>query len=821
MLNNQLSKPHKYTYASALLLGLFFAQAMTSVPRLSITFDEDLHISTGYSVLRTGDLRLVEDHPPLIGHLMSWPLLLSPQIPEPKEIPAWADGDRRLFVRNEIWWHIPIDSWVIPPRIPVCWLSMLLGAVLFRWASDWFGAQAGLVALALFTFDPNILAHGTLATLDLGVACFVFVAMFGVQRLLRRPNWRNLTTGGILLGLALGAKVSGIIVLPVSVGLMVLWGLRYRRTAWLGTLLARLSLYLGTAFLTLWAVHLFSFGPPPGLSIPLPAPTYWNSFLRVGRHVSRGNPAYLLGETYIGGRWVYFPIAFALKTPLPALALTGAAAVTALRAAWRRPRERWRGLVMVSLPVSYFVMSIANKINIGYRHLLPIIPFLYLIIARLDILAHPILKNAKQSRISFSTVRSSRFRRYVLCLAILALLLWQILGTLRVWPFYLTFFNEIAGGPQNGYRYLADSNVDWGQGLKALRDHLEAESWSDVRLSSFTFFIRPELYGIQATPLPPLADAPAVLPTRYNPSPGTYVISASTLRGLQLIDREMYNWFWHREPDDVVANAMLVYHVPERDPGPNWLAQCSSPITPLSAQAVTEGFGRDDLRLLAFDCSQSWLYPDAGKSAGWYVLHRETATREDGFIQRQLVHSRLGFEQKTSGEVPPLTIFELYPSSTGITIPQGQETLWTSPAEWPPELAMTDGVPISTPISLEGPLAFLGYESVQEEQGVTLFTYWQATGTPDRPFSLMGHLVGADGVPVAVGDGLGVPWDQLQPGDVLVQRHPLSISQGLLDGPYWLQTGVYWLDTMEQWGVRAQGEVTGNRVLLMALKAPF
>jgi hypothetical protein len=355
--------------------------------------------------------------------------------------------------------------------------------------------------------------------------------------------------------------------------------------------------------------------------------------------------------------------------------------------------------------------------------------------------------------------------------------------------------------------------LDWGQGLKALRDYLETKPWPDVQLSSFTFFIRPELYGIQATPLPPLADAPAVLPTRYNPSPGTYVISASTLRGLQLIDREMYNWFWHREPDDVVANAMLVYHVPEREPRPNWLAQCSVPITPLSAQAVAEGFGRNDLRLLAFDCTQSWLYPDAGKSAGWYVLHRETAVREDRFIQQQLAHIQLGFEQKISGETPPLTVFERYPNRTELTIPQGKETLWTSPVEWPPELAMTDGVATSTPVSFEGPLVFLGYEVTLEEQRVTLLTYWQVTDTPDRPFSLMGHLVGADGVPVAVGDGLGLSWDQFQLGDSLVQRHILPAPQSVPDSPYWLQTGAYWLDTMERWSVVVDDHRAGDRIL--------
>jgi len=803
-----------HTCAAALLLGLFFAQAMTSIPHLSITFDEDLHISTGYSVLRTGDLRLVEDHPPLIGYLMSWPLLLSPHIPDPWDVPAWEQGDRRLFVRNEIWWSIPIDTWSIPPRIPVAWLAMLLGAFLFRWASDWFGPRAGLFALTLFVFDPNILTHGTLATLDLGVACFMFIAMFGIQRLLHRPRWKNLVTGGIFLGLALGAKVSGLIVLPISVGLMVLWGFKHWRNKLVSRMLIHLGTYLGVAFLTLWAIHLFDFGPPPGLSTPLPAPTYWNSFLRVGRHASTGNPAYLLGETYAGGRWYYFPVAFALKTPLPTLALTGTALAMALSAAWRNPRERWRGLVMVSLPASYFLMSIANRINIGYRHLLPILPFLYLLIARLAIPPQPALKRPELRRDSHFMSHVSRPTPHALRLIALALLLWQMVGTLRVWPFYLTFFNEIAGGPQNGYRHLADSNVDWGQGLKALRDYLEAKSWSDARLSSFTFFIRPELYGVQATPLPPLADAPAVLPTRFNPAPGTYVISASTLRGLQLIDREMYNWFWHREPDDMVANAMLVYQVPEREPRPTWLAQCAVPVAPLSPKAVAEGFGRTDLRMLAFDCTQSWLYPDGGESAGWYVFHRDTMMQEDRFIRQRLAPARPSFEQKTSGEIPPLTVFEWDPRRVAPT--QAEEIFRVAPVEWPPDQAVSDGVPAFAPISLEGPLAFLGHEVTREKDVITLLTYWQVTDRADRPFSLMGHLVGADGIPVAVGDGLGVPWDQLQPGDVLAQRHTLPVPHELSDGPYWLQTGAYWLGTLERWPVMVDDHAAGDRILLTA-----
>jgi hypothetical protein len=791
------SRRHLYTWMATLLLGILFAQAMTSIPHLSITFDEDVHISTGYSILRTGDMRLVEDHPPLIEHWMSWPLLLSPDVPRPEEIPTWKQGDRRLFVRNEMWWNLPIDTWVVPPRIPVSWLALLLGAFLFRWAAEWFGLRSGLLALAFFVFDPNILAHGRLATLDLGVTCFIFIAMYGIQRVLRRPSWPNLIIGGVFLGLALGAKISAFIVLPIGVALMVVWGFIQRPKRLLLWGLVYPAVYVSVAFLTLWGVHLFDFGPLPETSIPLPAPTYWNSFLRVGRHVSAGDPAYLMGETYIGGRWDYFPIAFALKTPLPTLILTGAALWTALVVAWRNPRQRLRELVLASLPAGYSLMSIANQINLGYRHILPVLPFLYVYISRLATLCPP-LRGNEAHHASHLTFHVSRLRPFISCATLLTLLLWHIIGTLGVWPFHLTFFNEIAGGPDNGYRYLADSNVDWGQGLKALQSCLEAQSWSDVRLSSFTFFIRPDLYGIQAEPLPPLAAAPAILPARFNPAPGTYVISASTLRGLQLIDREMYNWFWHRPPDDVIANAMLVYHVPEQDPGPTWLAQCSVPVAPLSPEAVAEGFGRTDLRLLTFDCTQSWLYPDMGESAGWYVLHRETAEQGNGFIEQQLDQVSLSFQQKTPHQSPPLSIFEWVPKVTALS--DVQEYIEKSP------------------ILLDGPLALLGYTVTQGEQDSTLLTYWQVTSRPERAFSLMAHLVSQDDHHVSVGDGLGIPWHELKSGDVLVQRHLLSLPEDLPSGSYQFQTGAYWLDTMERWTLRNEEGPTKNYIPLKELE---
>ncbi|OQY19524.1 MAG: hypothetical protein B6I35_11555 [Anaerolineaceae bacterium 4572_32.2] len=238
-------------------------------------------------------------------------------------------------------------------------------------------------------------------------------------------------------------------------------------------------------------------------------------------------------------------------------------------------------------------------------------------------------------------------------------------------------------------------------------------------------------------------DTPAVFPSRFNPPPGDYVISATTLDGIPLADPEMYDWFRQREPDVKIAHVLFYYHVPEREPEPTWLAQCTAPTAPLSPPVAAEGFGRDDLRLIYFDCAQAWLYPEGGRSPGWYALYR-------------------------GGE--------------------------------------TEGAFTRAP------------ESAAPGETLILWTYWSVSSIPDSPLSLMAHLLDRKGQPVAVGDGLGVPVESWQIGDVILQRHILEIPPDAAPGTYWVQTGAYALADLQRLAVTSDGQPIGDRIVLARLE---
>jgi hypothetical protein len=285
-----------------------------------------------------------------------------------------------------------------------------------------------------------------------------------------------------------------------------------------------------------------------------------------------------------------------------------------------------------------------------------------------------------------------------------------------------------------------------------------------------------------------------------------------------MVDPEMYDWFRKHEPDARIAHVMFYYHVPTPEPAPTWLAQCTTPVVPLSPQVAAEGFGRDDLRMLYFDCTQAWLYPGGGRSAGWYAFFRGAET-EGEFVRAHRQPARTVYEQRVPRGVPSFAIDEWSPDASAHVMENARsEPVTVAPSDWPPEQAQRDGQVIAPPLRLSGPLAFRGYrletDAASPGETLALWTYWSVAAAPDYPLSLMGHLLNREGQPVAVSDGLGVPVESWQVGDVIVQRHALEIPPDAAPGTYWLQTGAYALADLQRLAILSHGQSVGDRIVL-------
>ncbi len=801
-----------------MLIWVFFAQLTFGAQQLSMTSDEPPHLINGYVALTTGDAWTVpaHGHPPLLNAWSAWPLLLQPERPDPRDVPYW----NRNFIKfvRAMWPKLgPIERLAFVTRLPIMLLAVVLMALVYRWACDWFGHWGGVLAIAVMAFDPTIIAHSQLDTTDVGMTLCAFACLYLINRLLRRFSWRLLVGIGLSLGATMATKGSGVILIPVVMTMLAWgyiretgprwWALLRRQTEppvrlalliraggrWLGY--AAVVMAIGLVFL--WSTYRFEWRAWPGTSQSLPLATHVRMLQIIFEE--KGRLSFLNGERRQGGWWWYFPFAFAIKTPIPLIIGLGAALVLAARRRWHLV---WEEMALWFFPLFYVATAIQSELNIGYRHLLPAFPFVYVGIGRL----------AKW----LSRRWESRWRPLVRWGAV-GLGAWYILGTLLVYPFALAYFNEFIGGPSNGYHYLVDSNVDWGQSFKALKTYMDQAGIDQVWLSYYTW-IDPAVYGVRYQQLFPAPGMEPVMTRRYDPAPGFYAISATTLQGILLFDPDLYEWFRHQKPIAQPGYGLLVYRVSPHEPPAQWTAQCTIPAAPLSTEAIEEGLGRSDLRQVYFDCTTSWVYPGGGQSSGWYSVFRETWLRRDSFLREQLAPIRLSYEQVEYHREPAFVLFE----RTGTLRPP---SVWTEtrvkavPPDWTPARGEAGVLALAAPVQLDRFLTFLGYQvlSPSPKKPLEVWTSWRVEANPARLLSIMLHLVGADGVPIVVGDGLGVPVDQWQKGDVVIQRHLLDLPEGTPPGSYWLQTGVYWLDTLERWPVEREGQPVGDRLILSSV----
>jgi hypothetical protein len=791
------------------MMLVFFGQLCFGAKQLSLTSDEPAHIANGYTILTTGDLWNVphHGHPPLINVWNVWPLLLQQERPDVSLLPGWQD-DLVVFTGN-LWRSFgSLDYLAYVTRYPNMLLALLLMALVARWAREWASPLASCLALLLMAWDPTMVAHAQLNTTDLGFTLFLFLTCYLCWKLHLRFSYTTLIGIGLASGAAMSAKASGIVALPLVGSLFGAYylleliphygalsknvrGFRTRARLALAPGAKWLSYGLGVfalSALVLWASYGFPLRPHP-FAVHV-------DMLRIF-FTGRQRLAFANGHLRTGGWWWYFPFAFAIKTPIPAILAYGLGLVQ-LVATPRKLIEK--DLALWVFPFVYLVAALMSDVNIGFRHLLPLFPFLYVNTSQVS-----------KHFLSGAGVLGTRSGQALL----LSLGLWYSLGTVRIFPSALAYFNELVGGAENGYHYLVDSNLDWGQSFKMLKSYMDqhqvAEAWV-----SYSTWIEPGAYGVSYQPLFPARGTEAHFPRRYDPAPGFYAISATTLQGVELKehDPDLYEWFRHRQPKAQPGYGLLLYEVEAHDPPAAWIAQCNSPVTPFTEEAVREGFGRSDLRRIEFDCTTSWIYPAGAQNAGWYALYHETWTHAPQFTRAQLAPFPLSYEQAYFNFVPAFALFE-WRGDVPLSEPGPATPIVASPITWSPAQAEISGESYTAPVDFGKTLTFLGYQTLErpKENRIELWTTWRIREVPTRPLSLIGHLLQADAQPLVVSDGLGVLPEQWEVGDLIVQRHEFLLPQDLKPGTYWLQTGAYWLDTLERLPIQ-DSALESDRVLL-------
>ena len=200
----------------ALLLIIFAVQAFTSVLQKSNTLDESGHLLSGYVYLKKGMDWLEPSHPPFGRILATVPLLLLPLNDQLEGVHSQEAGNSNFYSASLIFLfenRVPGGKMLALSRMMVILLGVILGLYVYRWALLLYGPKGGLLALFLYSFSPNILAHTRLVTTDFPATAMAFIAMYHFWSFTRQPGLKRAITAGIFLGLAFATKYNTLFVL--------------------------------------------------------------------------------------------------------------------------------------------------------------------------------------------------------------------------------------------------------------------------------------------------------------------------------------------------------------------------------------------------------------------------------------------------------------------------------------------------------------------------------------------------------------------------------------------------------------------------------
>jgi len=513
-----------------LLAVVIAAQMWTSIRQLSVTSDEIDHLHAGYRYLQCNDFGWNPEHPPLAKIVAALPLLAM-RVNDPIPNACNLQGNKELDFRiGHAFLFANSESVLMAARTAASLFAILLLIGTWSFARALFGTQVAFIASALIAFEPNLIGHGGLVTTDVPAALGFLLAIYASYRYLARPTVDRMLVLGLAMGLVLALKFSSITLigfLPIlflADALMTEHGRRMRK---LLRSMGGFALAMVIAVAVLWASYGFRYASRPNGAQPWISPriedargmaptkvipmmerahllpqAYLIGLQDVFVESELGRPGYLLGHNYLGGRWYYFPVAAAIKLTVPFLLMFFLSF-----AAFRFWRVTSRKLLFLLLPVAlYMATSAASGINIGFRHVFPIVPLLAIFGA--------------------AGIWNVPLRRSAVIGALIVLLSAHAASSLHAFPNYISYGNELWGGPDNVYKYVTDSNTDWGQAQKMALSYINRmQPRSCFLIQSFNNEKRD--YGI---PCGSVSDLERDIPPL--PFTGTLIVSSNVADGV-------------------------------------------------------------------------------------------------------------------------------------------------------------------------------------------------------------------------------------------------------------------------------------------------
>jgi len=596
------------------ILTFFTVVSVLNAKNDSATFDEVAHIPAGYSYVTQHDMRLNPEHPPLLKDLIGLPLtFLNLKFDTTQTFWSgegfgriwddgqWAAGKHLLYEAG----NNP-DQILFWARLPIIIISIVLGLFLFMWGKEIAGILGGLFVLTLYAFDPNILGHNHYVTTDIGIAAFLTFAFYYFIKFIKNPSWKNVAIGGLFLGLVNCVKFSSLMAYPILGLVLLVYPFikklthdevgseeKFLRTKLFFTYLGKGIAAFAISMVVVWILYFVNTYNMPqeiiarqiNFSFPLadnnplsqitnkslstinsvpvlkPFAEYLLGVTMVFKRVAGGNGAYFLNNVSSKASTIYFPLVFLIKETLPFLALilfsllfTGA---QTLRTLQRSLKEKTLGknfkrflqtgvmqYTLFGFIFLYAYLSITGNLNIGLRHLFPIMPLAYLLVTKkvFDFLRNKHVVTKHQMQVIFSI-----------------LIIWIILIPILNYPGYVSYFNEFVGGSKNGYKYVTDSNVDWGQDLKRLEIYLQQNP--EIKKINVDYFGggKPEYYiGEQYV---------SWWDSKRPVEAGWYAISVNSLQ-VSIYDKvnktasTNYAWTQQYGPVTMIGNSIMIYYVP-------------------------------------------------------------------------------------------------------------------------------------------------------------------------------------------------------------------------------------------------------------------